>query len=122
LPFRLFDPRDFRDEGVFCRRGGVAQTPQVALGYWRDPERTSQAFKDMIIDGKAVRPCCSGDWAERRGQHIYFKERVDFQVKIRGYCIELDEVAAAIREAGWPVCASSNTRKRWRPPCGDRAV
>ncbi len=45
----------------------------------------------------------TGDWAERRGTDLYFRERIDFQVKVRGFRIELDEVAAAVRACGYPV-------------------
>jgi D-alanine--poly(phosphoribitol) ligase subunit 1 len=41
--------------------------------------------------------------AERRNGHVFFKERIDFQVKVKGYRVELDEVASAIRDCGWPV-------------------
>lgn len=81
----------------------VITGPQVALGYWGDPERTSQSFRTIPVGGRPVRAYFSGDWAERHGRHVFFKERVDFQVKIHGYRIELDEIASAIRENGWPV-------------------
>ena len=42
-------------------------------------------------------------WAERRNGLLFFKERMDFQVKVGGFRIELDEIAAAIRTCGWPV-------------------
>ena len=46
------------------------------------------------------------DWAERRDGHAYFKERLDFQVKIKGVRIDLDAVTAILRDVGWPVvCA-----------------
>lgn len=76
--------------------------PQLAQGYWQDPSRTAQQFPTMLVDGQMMRVYMTGDWVERRGGQIYFKERIDFQVKICGYRIELDEVAAAIRRCGWP--------------------
>ena len=39
----------------------------------------------------------------RKAGQLFFRERIDFQVKVRGYRIELDEVTAAIRKAGWNV-------------------
>jgi D-alanine--poly(phosphoribitol) ligase subunit 1 len=86
------------DEGEIVITG-----PQVAVGYWGDPERTAQSFKMIDVDGQPVRAYFSGDWAERRGPFMFFKERMDFQVKIHGYRIELNEIAGAIREAGWPI-------------------
>jgi len=79
--------------------------PQLAEGYWNDPERTAAAFRPIEIDGQIHRGYFTGDWVERIRGLIYFRERIDHQVKIRGYRIELDEVAAAIRACGWPsVC------------------
>lgn len=77
--------------------------PQLADGYWQDPEKTAAAFRELEIDGAPARGYFTGDWAERHGDDLFFKERLDFQVKVRGYRIELDEVAAAIRACGWPI-------------------
>lgn len=76
--------------------------PQLARGYWQDPDRTEQQFRTVVVDGVPMTGYATGDWVERRDGQLYFKERIDFQVKIRGYRIELDEVAAAIRKCGWP--------------------
>ncbi len=86
------------DEGEIVITG-----PQVASGYWRDPARSAEAFREVSVDGARVIGYFTGDWAERVGQQVYFKERIDFQVKIKGVRIELDEVGAALRDTGWPV-------------------
>jgi acyl-coenzyme A synthetase/AMP-(fatty) acid ligase len=86
------------DEGEIVIAG-----PQLATGYWNDPEKTSSAFRTIEAQGGPVRAYFSGDWAERRNGHIFFKERIDLQVKIRGFRLELDEVASAIHEHGFPV-------------------
>jgi D-alanine--poly(phosphoribitol) ligase subunit 1 len=79
--------------------------PQLADGYWRDPDRTAAVFRPIEIGGQTYRGYFTGDWVERIRGLIFFRERIDHQVKIRGYRIELDEVAAAIRQCGWPsVC------------------
>ncbi len=83
----------------------VITGPQVAEGYWQDAARTARAFRDFESPVGKTRAYFTGDLAERRGEHIFFKERIDFQVKVRGYRVELDEVAAAIHACGWPtVC------------------
>ena len=87
-----------RDEGEIVITG-----PQVASGYWRNAQRTAELFREVSIDGVATTGYFTGDWAERHGGHVYFKERLDFQVKIKGVRVELDEVAAALRDVGWPV-------------------
>ena len=75
--------------------------PQLARGYWQDAERTNRAFHEIIDDGASHRAYFTGDWAERRNGRIFFKERVDCQVKIKGYRIELDEIAAAVSGCGY---------------------
>ena len=88
------------DEGEIVITG-----PQVADGYWNDPDRTAAAFRTIMVNGRGVRGYHTGDWAQRRAGLLYCRGRIDAQVKIRGYRIELDEVAAAIRACGWPdVC------------------
>jgi D-alanine--poly(phosphoribitol) ligase subunit 1 len=76
--------------------------PQLADGYWADPEKTAAAFRP-VSGSDPRRGYFTGDWAERIAGNIYFKERIDFQVKVRGHRIELDEVGAAIRACGYPV-------------------
>ncbi len=90
--------------GNHCDEGELVITgPQVAWGYWRDPARSAEVFRTVSIDGASVTGYFTGDWAERSGEDVYFKERIDFQVKIKGIRIELDEVGAALRDIGWPV-------------------
>jgi D-alanine--poly(phosphoribitol) ligase subunit 1 len=88
------------DEGEIAISG-----PQLACGYWRDSERTARAFRTIVDDDRPIRAYFTGDWAERHEGSLYFRQRIDFQVKVHGFRLELDEVAAAIRECGWPnVC------------------
>lgn len=68
----------------------------LARGYWRDEERTNQAF---VTDPR------SGARLYRTGDHgrswpdgtIEFLGREDTQVKVQGYRIELGEIEAALR-------------------------
>ncbi|MGH7699783.1 MAG: AMP-binding protein, partial [Gemmatimonadales bacterium] len=70
----------------------------VSPGYWRDPEKTRDAF---------LRNPCGGDPAERIYRTgdlaqvgpdglVYFVGRADTQIKSRGYRIELGEIEAAL--------------------------
>ena len=77
----------------------VIMGPQLADGYWKDPERTAQAFKQVSSAGHRL-GYFTGDWVERCGGQLYFRERMDFQLKVRGHRVEADEVAAAIRDCG----------------------
>lgn len=87
---------------------------QTALGYWEDPEKTAQAFvrppgeeRVFYRTGDRVR------WAE--GKPLIYLGRVDNQIKIQGYRVELGEIEAVLREesgaeiaiaVGWPRTAS----------------
>jgi len=76
--------------------------PQLARGYWKDQQKSAASFR-AVSAADSRRGYFTGDWAQRRGGDLFFRERVDFQVKVRGHRVELDEVAAAIRAFGHPV-------------------
>ncbi|HTI23535.1 MAG TPA: amino acid adenylation domain-containing protein [Kutzneria sp.] len=70
--------------------GGAA----VTYGYLNRPELTAQRF--VTVDGR--RYYRSGDHAVRHPDgSLYYVGRMDHQVKLRGYRIELAEVEAAVR-------------------------
>jgi len=89
--------------------------PQLSLGYWRDPEKTAAAF---------VRPPGHDETYYRTGDRVrrsrgtspmVYLGRVDNQIKIQGYRVELGEIEAVVREeagvevaiaVGWPRNAS----------------
>ncbi|MAG30559.1 MAG: thioester reductase [Deltaproteobacteria bacterium] len=89
--------------------------PQLTPGYWQDPEKTAAAFitppeRDRIHyrTGDRVR---RGDG---KSPMVYLG-RMDNQIKIQGYRVELGEIEAAIRDEagvevaiaiGWPVTAA----------------
>lgn len=73
----------------------------LADGYLSQPELTEQAFitSQHILDGdgKPSRVYLTGDLGRRRGDGtIEFLGRVDHQVKLRGYRIELEEIEQTI--------------------------
>ncbi len=73
--------------------GGVG----VALGYWRDPEKTAARFICNPHTGERLYR--TGDlgryWPDG---NIEFLGREDFQVKIQGYRIELGEIEAVLSQ------------------------
>jgi len=86
--------------------------PQVALGYWRDPARTAAAF--VVPPGESAVYYRTGDRVQRPVDSgpLLFLGRMDQQIKIRGFRVELGEVEAALRDeaevdsavaVGWPV-------------------
>ena len=86
---------------------------QVGIGYWNDPVQTAAKFPE--IDGK--RWYRSGDVVYRDANGLFhFLNRVDNQIKLRGFRVELDEIEAHLREVcssdsavalAWPVRAGS---------------
>ena len=81
----------------------VVASEFLSLGYWCDEDRTRAAFRQVEYGGSGVqRSYFTGDRAVRRGFRVYCLGRMDRQVKIRGERIELDEVDALLRGAGFP--------------------
>jgi acyl-CoA synthetase (AMP-forming)/AMP-acid ligase II len=90
--------------------------PQVGLGYWRDPQRTAEAF--IVPPGFREVHYRTGDLVRRPaapGGPITYLGRLDDQIKVRGVRIELGEVEAVLREetgaeavvaVGWPLTAT----------------
>lgn len=97
----------------------------VSPGYWRDPEKTRNAFiPHPRAAGPQDRLYKTGDLAylDPDGQ-VYYVGRADTQIKSRGYRIELGEIEAALhalpglRESavvaiksggfeGWQICCA----------------
>lgn len=89
--------------------------PQLTLGYHSDPERTAAAF--VIPPGRREVYYRTGDRVRRprQGEPLVYLGRIDNQIKIQGYRVELGEIEAVLRQEagvevavaiGWPVTAS----------------
>jgi amino acid adenylation domain-containing protein len=79
--------------GELCLAGA-----QVTPGYWQDPERTREAFLERDPLGRGLRWYRTGDVAvEDEDGDFAFCGRVDHQVQIEGYRVELGEVESAAR-------------------------
>ncbi|HVG08218.1 MAG TPA: amino acid adenylation domain-containing protein, partial [Thermoanaerobaculia bacterium] len=73
--------------------GGVG----LALGYWRDEEKTRSSFIENPLTGERLyRTGDLGRWLP--DGTIEFLGREDFQVKVQGYRIELGEIEAALSQ------------------------
>lgn len=77
--------------------GGV----QLARGYLNRPEQTRERFvpSPFVPTERLYRTGDLASWNEDGS--IQFAGRVDNQVKLRGYRVELDEIALAIEEHPW---------------------
>ena len=70
----------------------------VALGYWRQPERTAEAFSPGEAGRGRVRRYRTGDLARRLPDGRFeWLGRKDGQIKVRGHRVEPGGVAAALR-------------------------
>jgi acyl-coenzyme A synthetase/AMP-(fatty) acid ligase len=89
--------------------------PQVTLGYWRDAEKTTRSF--VVPSGHTKTYYRTGDRVRlpADGKPITYLGRVDNQIKVLGYRVELGEVEAALRQesgvaaaiaVGWPISPS----------------
>jgi amino acid adenylation domain-containing protein len=92
--------------------------PVLASGYINNTDETSKRFLNIDINGKAIRAYRTGDLvSEDSNGQLHYSGRVDSQVKISGYRIELTEIEAAIlkqesvTDAAVGV-AESNSQKR----------
>lgn len=73
--------------------------PQISLGYWRQPELTSERFAPPPDDLGGERWFRTGDRVRRSDHGLLFLGRLDRQVKIAGYRVELQEVETVLRRA-----------------------
>ncbi len=89
--------------------------PQLTLGYFRDEEKTRAAF--VTPKGRDRVYYRTGDRVRRPigSAPLIYLGRVDNQIKIQGYRVELGEIEAVLREVassdvavaiGWPKSAS----------------
>ncbi|HEX3525459.1 MAG TPA: amino acid adenylation domain-containing protein [Thermoanaerobaculia bacterium] len=68
----------------------------VALGYWKDPEKTNKQFIQHPKSGERL--YFTGDLGRfQRDGNIEFLGREDSQIKLRGYRVELGEISACIQ-------------------------
>ncbi|AWK10725.1 amino acid adenylation protein [Streptomyces spongiicola] len=76
---------------------------QVARGYRHRPDLTAERFLDNPFSTDPAHAVLyrTGDRVHREGGTYRFDGRVDRQVKLRGYRVELDEIRLAIETHDW---------------------
>lgn len=91
--FILLDKNNNKTDtkGELCIAG-----KQVTQGYYKNEEKTKQVF--TTIDDSGTQYYKTGDIIEKKNDLFFFVSRKDFQVKIRGNRIELDEINYHISE------------------------
>lgn len=78
--------------------------PQLADGYWKNKKKTSSNFVDIDINGKQTQIYLTGDKGYMKKGLLYFGGRIDNQIKIKGYRVEIDEIDVALRKVGVSIC------------------
>lgn len=78
--------------GELCLLG-----PNIAVGYYNDEERTKKSFSCYSsAQHYQKRMYRTGDLVEEKNGLLYFKGRIDNQIKHMGYRIELEEIEIAL--------------------------
>ena len=72
----------------------VIAGPNVGLGYFRRPDLTDRAF--LEIDGQ--RAYRTGDAGHFENDLLFFEGRLDFQIKLHGYRIELGDIESNLHK------------------------
>jgi D-alanine--poly(phosphoribitol) ligase subunit 1 len=82
------------EKGELCLTG-----LQLTNGYWKNPERNKEAFFTLDDGGVERRYYRTGDVAFRDTEGDFmFGGRLDQQVKIQGFRVELSEIEHHVRE------------------------
>lgn len=68
----------------------------VSVGYFHDPERTQASFSLRDMDGRQMRSYRTGDEGYVRDGMLFYSGRIDLQIKMHGYRIELEDIEANI--------------------------
>jgi D-alanine--poly(phosphoribitol) ligase subunit 1 len=72
----------------------VIAGPNVALGYISRPDLTGKAFSEL----GGQRAYRTGDAGHFEGDLLFFEGRMDFQIKLHGYRIELGDIESHVRK------------------------
>ena len=80
----------------------VIAGPNVSIGYLNNPEQTKKAFFTWQ-DGEGVlwQAYRTGDAGAWKDGVLFFYGRLDFQVKLHGYRIELGDIEENLRKVDW---------------------
>lgn len=118
FPGQHFLVSDSHDESVPAGKAGELwlSGSQVASGYWNDPAKSQKQFVHLPCSGERLW-YRTGDLVKLdEASNLCYLGRIDQQIKIRGYRVELQEIEAVLRRAcgaeqvvslPWPVANGS---------------
>ncbi|WP_411679261.1 D-alanine--poly(phosphoribitol) ligase subunit DltA [Clostridium thailandense] len=69
----------------------------VSIGYYNNNERTEKSFSKKFINGAEKRCYKTGDEGYLKHGLLYYSGRIDFQIKLNGYRIELEDIENNLR-------------------------
>lgn len=71
--------------------------PMLAQGYWKRAQLTASKFLNIMVNGQSVRVYRTGDLGVLSNEGmLYFKGRIDEQVKVNGVRVEIAELESQI--------------------------
>ncbi|AVQ40690.1 D-alanine--poly(phosphoribitol) ligase subunit 1 [Clostridium botulinum] len=70
----------------------------VSVGYYNNKEMTERSFFKMLIDGIEYRAYKTGDEGYIKDDMLHYCGRIDFQVKVNGFRIELEDIENNLRK------------------------
>jgi len=103
-PLRDIEIQLLDEEGMPVKAGEVGEitvcSPYIALEYWQKPEETRAVFsRDSRQEN--VRIFRTGDLGEQHPDGtLVHRGRKDYQIKVRGFRIELEEIESTVLETG----------------------
>lgn len=68
----------------------------VSVGYWNNPEKNAEVFGTMNIDGVEYRLYHTHDKGYYKDGVLFYCGRIDLQIKLHGYRIELEDIESNI--------------------------
>lgn len=72
--------------------------PSVSKGYFNNKEKTDEVFYYDEIDGVKYRAYKTGDMGYMLNGNIYYCGRKDFQIKLNGFRIEIEDIESNLRK------------------------
>lgn len=79
----------------------VIAGPNVSVGYLNNPTLTKKSFFQWYDRETLWRAYRTGDSGQWQGEFLYYHGRLDFQVKLHGYRIELGDIEENLRQIEW---------------------
>lgn len=64
----------------------------VSRGYFNNPEENKRAFFEVCVDGETQRGYRTGDKGYMKEEMLFYEGRIDLQVKLHGYRIEVEDI------------------------------